>query len=161
MGHGASRELAGKQELRVLPEGLSKAVAQALTKMDESDEEFKKSRVDERYSQISMLWSNIGVDMAGHLRIITDAILANHQLSLEIGSDGGGLGAKPFVEESSFKIERLYFGLEQEEERMKAYFADTVVSRVALLDITYEWVEKAVCTWIVHATRAKIAETAA
>jgi len=158
MGHGAARELATETgPLKPLPEALSAKVGEALAKMDAHDEGFKERRDDERYTQNVKKWGRVAKGMDAHLRTIAKVLIDEHQLSLDIGSDGGGANTRPFLEESSLAFERLYFKLKDGVEVHATYKDESFMQGTTEDAQSYEWIEEAACKWVELAVADKVA----
>ena len=149
MGHGAARELEKDTgPLKPLPDDLSEKVGSALEILDKIDAGFKERRDDELYTQNVKKWGNVARGMDAHLRSLCKVLIEGHQLSLDIGSDGGGASTKPWLEETSMVFERLYFKLVDGTE-VHATYEDETFMKGSTDDATnYDWVEKVVVKWI-------------
>jgi len=156
MGHGAARELEKKTgPVKPLPPDLSEKVGAALKQLDAIDEGFKERRDDELYTQHVKRWGNIARGMDEHLRTLAKVLIEAHQISLDIGSDGGGASMKPWLEETSMVIDRLYFKL-VDGTRVHATYKDETFLEGSMEDAQdYDWIEKAVCRWIEVAVAEK------
>ncbi len=100
MGHGGARELEDDSgPAKILDPAVAAKLTAALTKFDAANPAFKSSRDDERYMQIVKAWGRAVSTIQGNLRTAIKVFLLSHQLSLDVGCDGGGQGAKPWVEE--------------------------------------------------------------
>lgn len=155
MGHGPSRELAGGEE-REIPRPGDELIAKldvALATLDRLDPRFKTQRDDEKLSQMSKAWHKLGSEMDGHLRIIAKAIIASHQISLDVGSEGGGPKARPFVEETGGALERVYFSLA--DGKVTANVGQKQLGVVRIDEVDYAWLERMVVDWIVAAVELR------
>ncbi len=149
MGHGPARELGGDTgPLKDLNPELAKRLTAALDRMDTVDAEFKKSRDDERLAQLVKAWNKICREIDGYLRDMAKVLIASHQISLDIGSDGGGIATKPFMEDMRLKFPKLQFKL-NEDGIVEAVAGDMKYGRIPVNDIDYEWVEKMCCEWVI------------
>jgi len=150
MGHGAARELeSAGGPLPELDEANAAKLTAALDRLDEADPVFKEQRDDERIGQMSKEWNGVCRDIDGHLRIIGKMLVASHQLNLDIGSDGGGLVQKPFMEDLRDKFPKLQFALEVESRKVIAKAGDTQYGSVALLDVDFDFCLQATVDWAV------------
>ena len=148
MGHG-SRELSTGDtvEIPVLgPEHTTKLDA-ALGALDKLDQRFKEQRDEERISQLTKAWHRLGAEIDGHLRIIAKSVIASHQISLDVGSEGGGIKARPWLEETGGALERLYFGLV--DGQMVASVGGRQLGTTSLKQVDYAWLEQMAVDWIV------------
>ncbi len=156
MGSGPARELStGSGPVKPLPEELAAKVERALQKLDSIDEGFKERRVDELYTQNVKAWNKSCKQLDGHLRELAKALINGHQLSLDIGSDGGGASTKPWLEETSLTFDRLYFKLVDGTEVHATYQDETFLKGGVEDAVRYEWVELAVAKWIEVAVSKK------
>lgn len=156
MGSGGARELGqANGPLDPLPEELAKQVSAALEKMDALDPTFKERRDDELYTQNVKVWNSTSKEIDGHLRVLARVLIGGHQLSLDIGSDGGGASTKPWLEETSMSFDRLYFKLKNGTEVHATYKDETFDIGTIEQAVQYEWVEQMVVKWIVLAVSQK------
>lgn len=148
MGKGAARELShSDDEPQPLEEDLAQRLAEALEKIDRIKPAFKSTRDEERYAQMSKAWHRLCGEIDAHLRQVGKSIHASHQLSLDVGSDGGGINTKPFIEEISGAFERLVFRLEDTKVLATSAGRSILVGTVA--DVSYDWIKRAVVDWVV------------
>lgn len=155
MGDGPAREL--EVDTGPPPElspGLSNKLGQALDRMDQVDEAFRTARDEERQAQMAKRWAKQCKDILMELRTIIKVLHESHQLSLDIGSDGGGRGTRPWVEETAHTFDRLYLSLE-DSGSVLASAGDLMLARSPLADINYEWLEKLVVVWVVRSIDAR------
>ena len=150
MGHGPARELSqgSTRDLSLSPE-LSAKLGPALARLDAADARFKGARDEERFAQMSKAWQRLCTEIDGHLRHVAKVLLHHHQFALEVGSEGGSVNAKPFMEENGGALERLYFKLK--DGVAVAVVGDRTLSTTTLAEVSYEWVESAVVDWAVIA----------
>jgi hypothetical protein len=155
VGHGASRELGGGEvEVPALgPEHASKLDA-ALGSLDGLDPRFKEQRDEERTSQLTKAWHRLGSQIDADLRLIAKSVIASHQISLDVGSEGGGIKARPWMEETGGALERLYLGLDADG-RMLASVGGRTLGTCTLPEVNYAWLEQVVVDWIVDCVRTK------
>lgn len=154
MGHGAPRELEQNDEPeRSLDPAVHAELSRALDKMDRSNPAFKASRDEERGAQIVKLWNRTCKEIDAHLRALARVLINSHQLSLDMGSDGGGRGTKPWLEETSMAFDRLVFRLE--DGTVLATTGDRVLTRGSIDDVSYEWIEAAVVAWVVSSVEQR------
>ncbi len=150
MGHGPARELETDTEpTRTLPARLATKLDEALAKMDDADAGFRHARDEERQAQLAKRWGAKSKEVLEQFREITKVVHAGHQVSLDVGADGGGKGTRPWVEETSQKFERLYLRIEDETGWVVAESGNLTLARGTLEEVTYEWLEKLVVVWIV------------
>lgn len=149
MGHGPARELSSgvTRELVLSPE-LTARLDVALEKLDRMDPKFKGARDEERFAQITKTWHRLCAEIDGHLRHVAKLLISTHQLALEVGSEGGSINAKPFMEENGGALERLYFKLQ--DNGIVVVCGPRTLTTQSLKDVTYEWVEEVVVEWTVN-----------
>ncbi|HHO50156.1 MAG TPA: hypothetical protein ENK18_04600 [Deltaproteobacteria bacterium] len=148
LGLGASRELKQQDRpQRPLEPELHERLTTALDKLDQLNPAFKASRDEERGAQMVKLWNRTCKDIDAHLRTLAKVLIDSHQLSLDMGSDGGGRGTRPWLEETSMAFQRLIFRLE--DETVLATTGDRILARGSLDEVTYDWVQSAVVAWVV------------
>ena len=81
------------------------------------------------------------------IRAVAAAMIASNQISLELGSDGGGQGATPWCEESGEAFPRLEFKLV--EGKIQASSDEEVIATCEIdVDLPISWVEKVMAKWI-------------
>ncbi len=157
MGGGAPRELSKTFTKRNLNPEYKKRLAVALDKLDSLCPAFKQSREDEAYSQLQKAWMDVNIILVEHLREVGHVMLEELQLALETGSDGGGVSATPWCEEATLSIPRLEFKLV--DGKVHAVCDGATLARGPVTrDLPYEWVEKVVVKWVLHAVKQKAAE---
>lgn len=157
MGSGPARELsADTGPLKPLPEELATRVDAALKKLDAADPEFKQRREDELYSQNVKAWGNTAKQMDGLLRTLAKVMINEHQLSLDIGSDGGGAATKPFLEETSLAFDKLVFQLVNGNEVHATYKGEAFAKGSVEQAVDYEWLERVVTQWVIIAVKQKL-----
>jgi hypothetical protein len=150
MGHGAGRTLAGESGPALqLDEERSKRLGSVLSKFDAKDTEFKAGRDDARFQQRVKDWGLAAKEIDGHLRAIGNAIYRAHQLSLDIGSDGGGHSTKPWIEDLGRKFGRADFRMQDGE--VVARGNDVILGQVPMDQIDAEWIEKMLTEWLIQA----------
>ena len=155
MGHGPARELssgpAGHKEID--PED-SRRLEEAFLKFEAGDPQFKSAREDEKHQQTSKAWTARTVDIVENLRAIGLAVVSAHQVLLDMGQDGAGVGIVPWIEEAGLKFDRLQFRLKGQE-----VIAESNGIQLAHADnmdaVTYEWLEKAIVEWLIHSANSK------
>jgi hypothetical protein len=148
VGHGPARTLSGGEDKLVeLSPELSSKLDVALEKLDKLNAKFKAARDEERFAQSSKIWNKTCGEIDGHLRNVAKTLVLSHQLNLDIGSDGGGVKAKPWIEEMSQVFERLFFRLEGDQ--VIASFGSRTVATARIKDMSYSFVEQAVVDWVV------------
>ncbi|MEQ1570144.1 MAG: hypothetical protein ABMA64_31210, partial [Myxococcota bacterium] len=148
MGKGGARELqSGNQEVAPIRPELAARLEQALGVLDQLNPTFKSGRDEERYAQTTKAWHRVCAEVDHHLRTLGKALVESHQLSLDIGSDGGGVNAKPWIEEIGGSLDRLWFKLDGA--KVVAFFGQRGLGEASLYDLTYEWVEQMVVEWVV------------
>ncbi len=149
MGSGASRSISAETEDRPLPDSLAEKLSAALARVDAVDATFKSARDDARYQQQVKDWGRTTKEIDGHLRMIGNTIYKSHQISLDIGSDGGGHSARPFLEDLGRKLGRVEYRLV--EGRVVARTSDgRDLGTCAMDGVTYDWLEQMAVEWLVH-----------
>lgn len=148
MGSGAPRELKSGGPVRELPAELHARLTAAVKKMDAVDEDFKQARDDERQSQLAKAWGAMVVQIDGYLREVAEVLINSHQLSLDMGVEGGGRSAEPFFEETGQKFKRLVFSL-QEDGTIIATSAGRGIARCRMTDVSYEWILRVAVEWVI------------
>lgn len=146
MGHG--EELDRSRGSRDLDPALASRLTAALERLDELDPDFKRNREEERIAQLAKKWSNTCLEMVEWMREIGQAVIHSHQLSLDMGSDGAGLGMVPWLEETSLKFKRLDFELKQDG-TVIASTGGREVGTGHVDAITYDWLQRMVVEWVV------------
>jgi hypothetical protein len=126
---------------------LSSKLDVALEKLDKVNAKFKAARDEERFAQSSKSWNAVCGEIDTHLRNVAKTLILSHQLNLDIGSEGGGVKAKPWIEEMSQVFERLYFRLEGDQ--AVAFYGSRTVATTRIKEIDYTWIERAVVDWVV------------
>ena len=112
VGSGTPRRDGGEPvEARPLSPQINAALQRALARLDQAVPAFKSVRDEERDSQLSKMWSRKCKEIDDLLRVISNTLLESHQVALDQGSEGGGRSQRPWLEETSHSIERLYFQL--------------------------------------------------
>jgi hypothetical protein len=154
VGHGPARELSGGESkvVELNPE-LSSKLDTALERLDRLNAKFKAARDEERFAQSSKAWNRVCGEIDGYLRSVAKALIESHQLNLDIGSEGGGVKAKPYLEEMTQVFERLYFRLDGDQ--AIASFGTRTVATTRIKELDYAWVEKAVVDWVVMSVEGK------
>ena len=154
MGHGATRTLAeeGASD-RELNEELAKRLTVVMDRFDTLDAEFKAARDDQRFAQRAKHWGQLAKTVDGHLRVLSNVLHESHQLSLDIGSDGGGHSIKPWMEDLGRKFGRIDFRLDGGNIRARAGTQE--LGMVPMDQVTYEWCEQMVVDWLVRAVEAR------
>lgn len=154
MGLGHGRELAHAEDVdATLNEELSRRLDAALDRLDRMDPKFKAARDEERFAQSSKQWHRICGELDQHLRAIAKVLIRTHQLNLDIGCEGGGPKAMPWMEEMGQVIERLTFRLENGE--AVAEVGRQRLTSAKLRDVSYAFVEQAVAEWVVASVERK------
>lgn len=147
MGSGAPRnDVQQKVEGRPLSGEVNQALAKALRVMDEHHPSFKDNRKEEKDSQLTKMWNRKCREIDDYLRAIAKVMIDSHQLSLDMGSDGGGRGTRPWLEETNQAFDKLYIKLDNEE--VVAVTGDTELLRGPVGRLSYDWVEEAVVNWV-------------
>ena len=155
MGHGPARELENDSEpTRNLPAALSTKLDEALGRMDQFDEGFRHARDEERLAQMAKRWGQTSKAVLDLLRDVTKVLHAGHQVSLDVGADGGGRATRPWVEETSNKFDRLYLTLE-EGGSVLAISGNMTLARCTIDELTYPFLEKLVVVWVVKSIDAR------
>lgn len=158
MGHGAPRDLGGNEaELPELPAELSTKLTFALDKLDSLDATFKEARDDERAMQLVKNWNGTCKEIEANLRLAARVLITSHQLSLEIGSDGGGKNTEPWVEESNNAIAKLKIKLNAQNGTVTAHSGQNIVLETHINKVDFDWVLRAMVEWAVGAVRRKTA----
>lgn len=154
MGHGATRSVTAEIEDRPIDKANAERLAAALAKYDAVDAEFKANRDDARYQQQVKDWGRIAKELDANLRSIGNAIYKSHQVSIDIGSDGGGIATRPFLEDLGRKLGRVEFRLV--DGKVVARTSDGKdLGTTEMDDIPYEWLEKMAVEWLVHVATTK------
>lgn len=153
MGGGAVRNL----EEAFVPERpldpqLSAKIASALARMDQLDADFKARRDDERFQQQVKLWTTTSKVVETYLRAMGNLMHGTHQLSLDIGSEGGGQAIRPFMEDLGQRFPRIYFKLDGAE--IVATVENKPIGRCPLDSIDFDFVEKMVVDWVLRSVQA-------
>jgi hypothetical protein len=139
---------------RTLNPELAPKLTQALKLMDQLDADFKAARDEERYAQLSKKWNRVTKEISDMGRQLAKVLIQSHQLSLDVGIEGGGPKAKPWIEETSMKFERLYLVL-NDDSSVDAMFKDEKIGTGHVDELTYEWYEQMVAEWLVRAIQSK------
>lgn len=156
MGSGPARELESDTEpTRKLPGQLASKLDEALAKMDQIDPGFANAREEERIAQLSKHWGRKSKEIIEHFRLINKVLHAQHQISLDVGADGGGRNTRPWVEETSQAFEKLYLRLEEETGWIVAESGNLTLARGTMEEVNFEWLEKLVVVWVVKAIDAR------
>ena len=151
----------GRQESEKIPEGrplspqLESALEHALARLDATHEQFRDSRTDERNSQMVKRWNQICKEIDGYFRAISTVLIQSHQLSLDMGSLGGGRNIQPWLEETTGTLDRLIIKLDQNDD-VVAMVGETELLRGPVDRVSYEWVEEAVVNWVLTAVDLKV-----
>ncbi|MBX2801733.1 MAG: hypothetical protein KTR31_28905 [Myxococcales bacterium] len=154
MGLGAPRENQQPDKpLKPLTPETSRRLGEALQHFDQLHPDFKQGRDDERDAQRAKIWNRTCKEMDGHLRQVAKVLINSHQLNLDMGSDGGGRGTKPWIEETSSRFDRLYFRLEGDTV-IASFGQDQEVGRGTIDGITYDWIEQAVVEWVIRSVQS-------
>ncbi len=156
MGIGAPRTEEKVVELKGLSADAVHLLSEALAKLDATHEAFRESREEERQQQLVKLWNQKCRQIDDWFRAIAKVLINSHQLSLDMGSDGGGRSTRPWLEETSQAFARLTLSLEDEE--VVARTGDQEVLRGPVDRLSYEWIEEAVIQWVLIAVEATTAE---
>jgi hypothetical protein len=148
MGHGAARELdTGSGPLPDLDEALSAKLSAALEKLDAADPDFAEQRENERLGLIAKEWNGTCRVIDGYLRTIGKMLIQTHQLNLDIGSDGGGVAQKPFLEDLRAKFPKLQFVMVIEEEKVIARCGESIYGSSPLDEVSFDFCIESVCNW--------------
>lgn len=154
MGSGAAREL--ESEETVVPNLDAESAAKlttALNAFDAIDADFKSSRDEERYAQNVKTWNKVCKDVEDNLRLVGKVLNASHQLSLDMGVEGGGPNARPFIEEVSGKFGKLEFKMV--DGMVEAVFEGQVLGNTGLHGVDYGFIEPCVVNWLVAAVHKR------
>jgi hypothetical protein len=155
MGHGAARELeSASGPLPDLDPALAERLDVAMAKMDTLDAEFKSSRDDERLAQMSKRWNAVCKQVDADFRTIAKVLVNSHQLSLDMGSDGGGIAIKPWMEDTQGKFERLSLRLTADDD-VVASIGGRDFARGKPEDVDFDWLMKLVVEWLVQSVEGK------
>ncbi|MEN0066554.1 MAG: hypothetical protein AAGA48_30745 [Myxococcota bacterium] len=155
MGHGPARELeTNSGPTRELAAGLANKLTEALSRMDLHDDSFRDAREEERQSQLAKRWGRQSKEILEQFREITRILHQSHQLSLDVGADGGGRTTQPWVEETAHKFERLFLKLE-EDGSVLATSGPMTLARSPLEEVNFDWLEKLVVVWVVKSIDAQ------
>ncbi|MCB9685224.1 MAG: hypothetical protein H6738_06615 [Alphaproteobacteria bacterium] len=147
MGHGPARELSTESgEIPELRADLAQKLSAALEKLDATNAEFKQKRDDERLAQLVKSWNKTCREIDEHLRLVAKVLIASHQLSLDIGSDGGGFTTKPFLEEMREIFPKLQFKL-NEDATVDAVSDGVHLGKRPVAEIDYAWLEEMAVDW--------------
>jgi hypothetical protein len=147
VGKGASRELSQAEDVEVpLNEALSARLDAALERLDAIEPKFKAARDEERFAQSSKLWHRACAEMDVHLRTVAKVLIRTHQLNFDVGSEGGGVKASPWIEEMGSVFPRLYFRLDGFQ--VLAVSDGRTLATIRLQNLAYEFVEQAVVEWV-------------
>ena len=150
MGHGAARELeSATGPLPERDEATSAKLSAALEKLDASDPTYAEQRENERIGQMSKEWNGVCREIDGHLRIVGKMLVKSHQLNLDIGSDGGGLAQKPFMEDLRMKFPKLQFVLDIDSRQCIAKCGDASYGSVPIDGISFDYCLNATVDWAV------------
>jgi hypothetical protein len=150
MGHGAARELEGAGgPLPELDPALAAVLTDVLNKLDARDPVYKAAREEERLGLLIKRWNGICRDLDDHLRVIGKVLINTHQLSLDIGSDGGGMSQKPFLEDLRQKFTKLQFRLEGDG-MIGVVAGDLKVGRGSPDEVDFDWTMRMVVEWVVQ-----------
>ena len=148
MGHGPARELESEAgPLPTLDPALAAKLTAVLDALDARDPEFKAARDEERLGLLIKQWNGTCREMDGYLRTIGKVLVQTHQLNLDIGSDGGGLAQKPFIEDLRMKFKKLQFKLDNDG-TVRAVSGDDAIGSVAIDAVTYDTVLSLVVDWV-------------
>lgn len=154
MGHGATRAVTAEIEDRPLGDELARRLADALVKVDAADAEFKAARDDARFQQQVKDWGRIAKEIDHDLRTIGNAIYKSHQVSIDIGSEGGGHSTRPFLEDLGRKLGKVDFRMV--DGKCVARTSDgKELGSTSMHDIQYAWLEQMAVDWLVHMASQK------
>lgn len=149
MGHGPARELSDNSgPAKTLDATLAAKLSVAVQRLDALNPDWAQAREDERMSQLAKSWGGTSATIEGYLRSIGQAIILSHQISTDMGTDGGGREATPFIEETSDLFPRLEFSV-QDDGSILAATEDLKIAEVQLEHLSYDWVERCVVEWLV------------
>jgi len=149
LAHGPPRELESDTEPpAALPPNLATKLDAALSQMDRYDAGFRAAREEERQAQLAKEWTKRSKEIMEDFREITRVLHQHHQVSLDVGADGGGRATRPFVEETGQKFERLYLTLE-EGGTVLATSGQMTLARSPIGELTFEQLQKLVVVWVV------------
>ncbi len=157
MGSGAPRELStGPGPLKDLPEELSNKLEEALKRYEQKDPEFKTSREDEAHQQLSKAWNTRCSEIVEQLRSIGQVVVNQHQVLCDMSQEGAGVGASPWIEEAGLKFGRMNIRLRAGTGEVYAEADQKTLIEAPNMDAAdYEWLEKAVVTWLIHSATTK------
>jgi len=155
MGHGPARELSsGPAKKKDIDPEDSRRLEEAFRKFEATDPQFKSSREDEKHQQTSKAWTARSVEIVEDLRAVGMAVVGAHQVLLDMGQDGAGVGIAPWIEEAGLKFDRLWFRLKGQQ--VIAEVNGTQLAQADNMDaVTYEWLEKATIEWLIHSATTK------
>lgn len=155
MGGGATRQLSKQFTDRELDPTLRKHLEVALGKLDKLAPTFAEARADEARVQLTKMWADVNIVLVEHLREVGHVMISSLQIALDTGSDGGGVGAVPWVEEATGTVPRLEFKLV--DAMVEAQSDGDVIARIKpSREIPYEWCEKVVTKWIIDAVKKRV-----
>lgn len=132
---------------RTLNPELSARLGRALQQLDQVDPQFKSGRDDERLQQTSKAWKDKCKEIDAMLRELTHIIIQQHQVAIDVGSDGGGRDTRPFLEEMSGKFPKLEFRLQNA--KVVAVCNNRGIAQAEISDVNFEWLEQSAVTWMV------------
>jgi hypothetical protein len=139
-----------------MPTDLSARLDAALEKVDKRDQKFKAARDEERFAQTSKAWNRLCAEIDAHLRAVAKAVVQSHQLNLDIGCDGGGINAKPWIEEMGGVLERLSYKVD--DRSIVAFTKRAVIATIPIKGgVSYDWIEGTVVDWVVSCSDAPAA----
>jgi hypothetical protein len=87
------------------------------------------------------------------LRTIGNAIYKSHQVSIDIGSEGGGHSTRPFLEDLGRKLGRVDFRLA--DGKVVARTDGKDLGTIDMHAVTYEWLEQMAVDWLIHMASKK------
>lgn len=150
MGHGAARELeSATGPLPELDAALAEKLTAALEKLDAADPVFAEQRENERVGLMAKEWNGVCREIDGHLRTIGKMLIASHQLNFDIGSDGGGLAQKPFMEDLRMKFPKLQYTLDVATRQVMARCGRDIYGTTELTSVDFDFCVQTVCDWSV------------
>ena len=148
MGHGPARTLeTASGPLPELDEATAARLSAALEKLDAADPVYAEQREQERIGLMAKEWNAVCREIDDHLRTIGKMLIQSHQLNLDIGSDGGGLAQKPFMEDLRMKFPKLQFTMNIDDRTVVARCGDASYGTVPLGEVDFDFCLKAVCDW--------------
>ena len=160
MGSGAARELTDNlKDLQPLKPAHLEKLGQALKHLDGLDASFKTGRDEERYAQMVKAWGGTCKEIELHLRRLCKVFIDAHQISLDLGLQGGGNTMAAYVEETGGVIEKLWIRMNTESGRAEAFAGEKLFAHGSMEQAAnYDWLEAVMVEWVVRGVRKKSQE---